>query len=767
MCCHGCQAVAQAIVDNGLTDYYRHRTAMPETAAELVPEALLKLQLYDHPEIQKSFVLQEGEHIREAVLILEGITCAACIWLNEKHLRQLDGVLGVQVNYATHRARVRWDEQVISLSKILAEIQLLGYKAHPYSVANAEALRKEQRQKDLRRVAIAGLSAAQVMMLAVALYAGHSFGMEEATANLMRWFSLALTLPVVGYAALPLYKSAWSSIKNLKLNMDVPVVLAIVGAFTGSVWVTVKGHGLVYYDAITMFVLFLLSTRFLERGAREKSVEAAENLLKLAPAMAQRMENGVATEVAVLELQAGDIILSKPGEAIAADGQVIDGISSVDESLLTGESRPVGKQKGDAVIAGSINLDSPLQIEVTGVGENTVLASIVRLLDKAQAQKPRIAQMADVVAGYFTWVLLLLTAVTALVWWYVDPSRVFEIVLSILVVTCPCALSLAAPAALAAAGSNLLRHGVLVTRGHALETLSKVTRVVVDKTGTMTYGKPVLQSVTVLGQRDEADCRRLAASLEQASEHPLADAFMQQVGKDELQAVTSQVNTPGVGISGYINGKKYSIGKLEQAAAATGDEPAGSTVVWLSDEQAPLARFVLSDKARPDAKKLVAELDTMAIPLSMLSGDSQAAVEYWSKQLNIAQAEGNLKPQDKLAALQAMQQRGEVVAMVGDGVNDAPVLAGAQVSLAMGGGTQVARSTSDIVLLSEKIADVAYAIHVSKHTMAVMKQNFVWAAVYNFGALPFAAMGYIPPWLAALGMSFSSLIVVLNALRLR
>lgn len=769
MCCHGCQAVAQAIVDNNLTDYYRHRTAMPESVSELVPESLRKLQLYDRPEIQKSFVISEGEHVREAVLILEGITCAACIWLNERHLQQLPGVLGVQVNYATHRARVRWDERQINLSRILREIQLLGYTAHPYSVANAEALRKQQRQKDLRRVAIAGLAAAQVMMLAVALYAGHSLGMEEDTARLLRWVSLVLTLPVVAYAALPLYRSAWSALKNRQLNMDVPVVIGILGAFVGSVWVTVRGYGLVYYDAITMFVLFLLATRFLERGAREKSVEAAENLLKLAPAMAMRLDNGLPVEVAVLELQAGDVILAKPGEIVAADGRVVSGISSVDEALLTGESRPVAKQAGDSVIAGSVNLDGPLHIEVTGVGENTVLAGIVRLLDKAQNQKPRLAQLADVVAGHFTLAVLIFTLLTGLAWWYVEPDRTFEIVLSILVVTCPCALSLAAPAALAAASSNLLRHGILVTRGHALETLSQVTHVVVDKTGTLTYGKPRLHAVIPVAELGRERCLQLAASLEQASEHPLAEAFLQAVDNDALVPVTDPANQPGQGVAGSIDGVQYQLGKHPRGTAPQIDAaiPAGSTLVWLVDANRTLALFVLSDEARPDASRLVEQLEQDRIPVTMLSGDGADAVGYWAEKLNIADARGNLRPQDKLDALQALQHKGAVVAMVGDGVNDAPVLAGAQVSLAMGGGTQVARSSSDIVLLSEKVSDVAYAMQTARHTMSIMKQNFVWAAVYNFVALPFAALGYLPPWLAALGMSLSSLIVVLNALRLR
>jgi len=775
MCCRGCQAVSQAIVDNGLQAYYSHRTALPSTASELIPAELSKLALYDHPEIQKSFVIEEKDaaHLKQASLILEGITCAACVWLNERHLQQLPGVKAVQVNYGNHRARISWDEREIQLSRILQEIQLLGYNAHPYNALQQEELRRKAKSRDIRRIAVTGLSAGQVMMLAVALYAGAAFGIEHTTAQLLRYVSLGLTLPVFLYTAVPFYVSAWRSIKSYRLNMDVPVTLAIMTAFAGSAWVTFRGDGVVYYDAITMFTLFLLSTRFLERNAREKSVEATENLLKLVPAMALRINAGQQEVVAVLDLAAGDLILVKPGEAVAADGEVVEGVSSVDEALLTGESRAVLKEAGAAVIAGSINLEGPLTVRVTGVGEHTVLAGIVRLLDRAVAEKPRLAQLADQVASYFTYVLLVLTLIVALAWWCVDPSRVLEIVLAVLVVTCPCALSIAAPAAFAAAGSHLLKQGILLTRGHALETLAKVTHVVFDKTGTLTYGKPLLNQILTLGETSELECLCIAASLEQASEHPLAQSFLARIGKHELHAVAEAQNFPGKGVAGVINGRRYTLGNrsmslpLAGSAESEQDAPVGATLVWLCDEQQVLARFALRDELRPEALGLVTELKKQGFRVSMLSGDSAAAVEHFAARLGIADYRWGLHPEDKLTALKALQAEGQVVAMVGDGVNDAPVLAGADVSIAMGGGTQVARASSDIVLLSEKLPDIWRALQGGCATMSIMKQNFAWAAGYNFLALPFAALGFIPPWLAALGMSVSSLVVVLNALRLR
>ena len=778
MCCRGCQAVAQAISDNGLAAYYRNRTAMPARAQEVLPDALAQLKLYDHPQIQRSFVTDEGEQRKQAVLILEGITCAACVWLNERHLLQLPGVSAVQVNYASHRARLSWDERVINLSTILAEIQHLGYRAHPYNAQSAAHVREQQRKKELRRLAISGIAAAQVMMLAVALYAGQWYGMEVATAQILRWLSFLLTLPVMLFAAQPFFVAAWAAVRTRRPNMDVPVVIALLAAFIGSVLNTLWGRSHVYYDAINMFVLFLLGARLLESGARQRSVEAAENLLRLAPAMATRIVAHGYEVVPVLELNTGDRLMVKPGEAFAADGVVESGDSGVDEALLTGESRLVAKHPGAKVIAGSINVDGPLVIRVSGLGEQTVLAGIVRLLDQALAEKPRLAQLADRVAGQFTWALLAFTVLTALIWWWLAPSRAFDVVLSVLVVTCPCALSLAAPAALATAASHLLARGVLITRGHALETLARVDHVVLDKTGTLTHGKPQLRNTQVLAHLNAEHCLRIAASLEQASEHPLAGAFLAQVAAQDLLSVDDRRNLTGRGLSGRIGAQEYFLGRADLAghidpgalAASTHEQAnasSGVTMVYLADSERLLARFELADALRDDAQAAISALQRQGIQVSIFSGDAPEAVRQIGSQLGIADGRGGMQPGDKLAALRALQQDGAVVLMLGDGVNDAPVLGAAQVSMAMGKGTQVARATSDIVLLSERLGELAHSLHWAKQTLRIMRQNFAWAIAYNLVAVPLAALGLVSPWLAALGMSASSLIVVANALRLK
>jgi Cu2+-exporting ATPase len=770
MCCHGCQAVAESIIQNGLEEYYHYRTELPKTVDDLVPEELRQLDLYDYPDVQKTFVHIEG-NAKEASLILEGITCAACIWLNERHLKQLPGVLDVVFNYGSQRARVKWDDGQIRLSQILAEIRKLGYHAHPFSAQQQDALRQKQRKADFRRLAVAGLSAGQVMMIAVALYAGADQGLEFATGQLLRWFSLVLSMPAMTYAAWPFYKAAWRGITNRRIGMDVPISLGLLTGFAGSIWATLNG-GVVYYDTLTMLIFFLLATRYLERNAREKSIEAAENLLRLTPAMATLVENGLMRLVPVADLQTGDTVLVKPGETIAVDGVVIEGHSSTDESLLTGESHPLPKVPGSRVYAGSINYESPLTVRVTSTGEDTMLAGISRLLDRAQAEKPRLAQLADHVAAYFTYILLIAVVAIGATWWFIEPARVLEIVLTVLVVSCPCALSIAAPAAFAAAGSHLVSRGVLLTRGHALETLARVNHMVFDKTGTLTIGHPILVDSVVFTAMAPEDCLRIAASLENISEHPIARSILDAASNLLLEEVTEGLNIPGQGISGKIRGVSYRIGNPALHKGLTlpvlpATYPPASTIIWLSDSRHILAAFILSDSPREHAADMTQGLQQAGLKLSILSGDAAPVVGNVAISLGIKTWEAGLSPEQKLASLRDMQAAGDIIAMVGDGINDAPVLAGAQVSIAMGGGTQMARASGDIILLTEKLPEIVHALKTSRMAISIIRQNFAWGLVYNLVALPFAAAGLLSPWMAAIGMSVSSLVVVLNALRLR
>jgi P-type Cu2+ transporter len=481
MCCPGCQAVAQVIVQAGLQEFYTYRTTSSPTGQPLVPDFLQQTQVYDNPAVQKRFVHQEGGQIREVALILEGITCAACIWLNERHLRTLPGVLTVHVNYSTHRARVRWDEAQIHLSEILQAISRIGYLAHPYDPHRQQEILDRERRQQLRRIGVAGVLGMQVMMFSVALYAGSWYGIEPEFKHLFHWLNCFLTLPILIYSGAPFLKSAWRDLSHRQIGMDVPVSLGLLLAFVGSLWTTFSGdnHGEVYYDSIAMFIFFLLTGRYFELMARQKSSQAAESLVRLVPMTTTRFKSSSVLEtsevekqtevVLVADLEVGDTVLIRPGETIPADGTILDGHSNIDESLLTGESHPIPKQPGHQVLAGTINVHSPLQVRVDKVGQDTVLSHILRLLERAQTEKPRLTQLADRVASWFIGIVLLLAAGVAIYWWQADPQRWLPITLTVLVVTCPCALSLATPTAITAATSTLTRVGLLITRGHALE----------------------------------------------------------------------------------------------------------------------------------------------------------------------------------------------------------------------------------------------------------------------------------------------------------
>ncbi|MBX3666616.1 MAG: cadmium-translocating P-type ATPase [Burkholderiales bacterium] len=771
-CCRGCQAVAQTIIDNGLGAYYRNRTAPAPTArdAAAVPP---ELGIYDMPEVQRNFVRDAGEHEKEASLLIDGVTCAACIWLIERRIARLAGVSAVSLNYATRRARVRWDAGATTLSAILGAVAGLGYSAQPYDAGRAEERLRRERGILLWRLFIAGFSMMQVMMYAIPVYIAGG-AMTPDIEQLMRIASLVLTLPVALWSAVPFYDGAWRDLRRSRVGMDVSVTLGIVIAFAASVYATWTASGTVYFDSVSMFVFLLLGARFLEMEARAKAVRTQERLVRLVPATAERMlGDGTGERVAAAALRPGDLVRVRPGETIPADGVVVEGNSKSDEALLTGESRPVAKRPGDSLTGGAMNLDGVVVMRVTRIGEDTVLAGIVRLMDRAQAEKPRIAQLADRVAGWFVAILLLLTLATFAVWWQIDAQRALWVAVSMLVVTCPCALSLATPAALTAATGAAYRAGVLVTRGTALETLARATHFVFDKTGTLTSGRMALADVKTLATETRAECLALAAALESWSEHPVGLALVAAANGAHPVAGGVRAVT-GRGIEGTVGGRLLRVGSPQFVAELHGQAlpgdlecvPDAIAVVALGDERGWIALFLLDDVVRHDAAALVRGLGGCGAQVALLSGDRRQRVAHTAFELGIAEFLGAASPEDKLAYVEKLQARGAVVAMVGDGVNDAPVLARAQVSIAPGGGTELAQVSADIILLADRLDVLADTVRASRRTLRVIRQNLGWAAAYNAVALPLAMAGLVTPLVAAAGMSASSLLVVLNALRL-
>nr|WP_320135148.1 heavy metal translocating P-type ATPase [uncultured Amphritea sp.] len=775
MCCPGCQAVAQVIADGGLENYYKHRTneASSPEALSATEQLQAEYELYNHASVQKHFVAELADGSKQATLVIEGITCAACVWLLEHHINSLEGVKLASVNLTNHRARVQWDDDQIKLSDIFLAMHSIGYQGHPYHPDKEEQLLEQETKRAMRRLGIAGVFTMQIMMMAVALYTGAGASLESNYENFIRWASLVLATPVVFYAARPFFQAALRDLRTRHLTMDLPVSIAIGGAYTASIWATLTASGEVYYDSVSMFTFFLLIGRFLEMKARHRTGKAGNALLNLLPASAILCTDEGETIVAANELQQGDRILVKPGHTIPADGNIVQGSSSIDESALTGEYLPLTKREGDGVVGGTINVENPIHVEVTQVGASSQLSAIVRLLERAHEEKPKVARLADKVSGYFVTAVLIIAATVGLYWWQVDPSHAFWVTLSILVVTCPCALSLATPTALTAATGTLRQHGLLITRGHVLESLAKATHIVFDKTGTLTEGNLSLQNTQTLAELTEQQCFEIAAALEAHSEHPIARAFHKATQSASLSPAEQLTNHVGQGLEGCINGQRYFIGKPQFASQCCDtlldfDLAPDNHCQWLllASETQPLAWFGLNDPARKQAPKMIEQLKRMGLEVQMLTGDSSAAVGHIAQQLKIDNVISGVSPAQKLQHIQQLQDDGAQLIMVGDGINDIPVLAGAQTSIAMGSATDLAKTNADTVLISGELMRLPQALQLAKRTRANIRQNLSWALFYNLIALPLAAAGMIAPWMAAIGMSVSSLVVVGNALRL-
>lgn len=769
MCCPGCEAVAQAIVDNGLSDYYRNRQSLPEGVAETVPDAL---KLYDTPELAAQFTGADGG--AEATLSVEGIRCAACVWLIEKRLSQVPGLTAANLNVATEKLQVKWDAAQCKPSDILQAVREVGYAAYPYDpIQHGELLRKNARQL-FKRLFVAGLSMMQVMMYAVPVYMVGASEIEPDMEKLMRWASLILTLPAVLYSAEPFFRGAWTDLKQRALGMDVPVALGIGAAFIGSLYATLVNHGDVYFDSVTMFIFLLLCSRYVELVARRRAASSLETMQHALPDSAWLLKHFPvsrdATLVAAATLRAGDVILAKPGEPVPADCVVIDGETSVDLSLLTGESAPQRKRAGEPIVGGAVNVSAPVVLRVEKLAKDSTLSSLIRLIERAGQGKPAISLWADRVAAWFVAALLLLAAAVFAFWLWHDASRAWPIAIAVLVVSCPCALSLATPSALAAATDRLLKQRVLVIQPHVLETLHRATHVIFDKTGTLTEGRPVLQQVELLGSVGKDEALRIAAALEADSAHPIAHAFAAFKNGD-MQAEAGEF-VQGQGIAAMINGRAYRIGNARFVAELSGDAPPhaaapGVTEIWLGTTREWIARFELADGLKPDAKATIDWFKSHGRRAILLSGDAPVIAQQVAATLMMDEAHGGMLPQQKMEFVQNLQANGAVVAMVGDGINDAAVLRAADVSFAMGSGAALAQSHADAVLLSANLSSLLDAANAASACMRVIRQNLSWATVYNLVAIPAAALGALNPWMSGVGMSVSSALVVMNALRLQ
>ena len=791
MCCIGCEAVANTIIDNNLTDYYRFRTEPAHKGSTIIPEQLQRNQLLDDESLQDEFTYKT-DHYKETILSIEGISCSACAWLIEMQLEKVAGVLSITVNATTQRATIRWHDDVIHLSDIINQIEHIGYQAFPFKASQSEENNQRQAKSFIKRLGISGILMMQVMMIAAGLYFGAFSGMAEHTIVYLRWASLALTLPIVSYGAFPFYQGAIRSLKARKLSMDVPVAIAISLAFSASVWATISQQGEVYFESVSMFTFLLLIGKFLEFRARSRAAEVSANLLKLMPMTATKLVKNKESFIAAKKLVMGDLVLIKAGEIVPADGVIQTGKSQLNEAMLSGEQLPITKSVGDKVFAGTINGDSNLVIQVTHPAGHSFLSQLIRLSEASQAHKPKLALLSDKIAQYFVALILVCAIATAIYWQQHLPEEAFWITLSVLVVTCPCALSLATPTALTCSTTRLNRDGIMIKSSHVMETMPKATCYAFDKTGTLTTGEFVIAKTILLDGHNKNDILSLAAALESHSEHPLAKAF--KCYRDFTLNASNIIVHPGKGISGTFNNKKYTIGKpswllsnhdLEKQyldaqcvlvySTLTNEESGSSS----THNNELVAVFYLEDKLRDDAVTLLNQFTKAKIKSVMLSGDNEAGCRKIATLLPLDNVYSGLSANDKVNHIKKLQglltkstttvansKQHHNVIMVGDGVNDAPVFGAAHVSIAMGNGTDIAKNGADVILLNNQLSSLATLAKVANKNRRIIIQNYCWAFGYNAIVLPLAMSGYITPYMAVIGMSASSLIVITNSLRL-
>jgi P-type Cu2+ transporter len=708
----------------------------------------------------------------EVAFSIGGMTCGGCAWGLERALAGTQGVDAAEVNFARRLAHVAYDPNQTDREALARVVSAAGFEAFPHRASDEERALEQEYRERLRGLGLAALLGMQLMMIAATLYAGEWSGMSEGFETFFRWLGVVLTVPLLAFPGRSFYASASRALAARTVNMDVPIALALSIAFAASVAATVRGEGAVYYDSLGMFVLLLLAARFLEFIARRRSLEQVWALGRAVPLTAhRRCADGSIETVAADALAAGDVVVVRAGEQVPADGVVVHGRSRVEESLLTGESAPVSRGPGERLLAGTVNREGPLEMRIDRIGRATARAALLEFAARASREKPRLARIADRVAGHFVAAILVVALAVAIGWALTAPERWLEVTIALLIVTCPCALSLATPCAIGAGVQALASRGVYVTRADMIERLASVSRFVFDKTGTLTEERLELEAIAAVPGASAAECLRIAGTLEAYANHPIAAALVREAASSasaEASPVTTDVVvTTGEGVSGRIDGRSYRIGSPAFAGVGERGGPGGECgpVAVLAGPDGVLATFRFREVERAGAAELVRRLEEAGLRSAIYSGDATAAVESVAGRLGVVDWCGALAPDEKLARVRAHQAAGERIAMVGDGLNDTPALAGADVSIALGCAAAVPDQHADAVLVKEDLELLSWAVTKSREVYRIVKQNLGWALAYNALAIPAAAAGWVSPWMAALGMSLSSMLVVANALR--
>jgi len=769
--------VCSAIYDAGLEGFYERTPGNIKLTPP--PDTPKDLALYDLDEVQSEFV-DELSREREIHLLVEGIHCAACVWLIERALQQTPGVIAAQVNLAGKRLKVRWDNERIKLSAIISRLGQIGYAAVPYDPEVAEGKLKQQNRALLFRMAFAGFTMMNLLWISIALYSGAH---ESEFRQLFHWVGFALATPTLLYSGYPFLRNAWTGLKHLHLTMDLPIAIGASVTYLYSVYITLWQPllGEVYYDTVVNFLFVILVGRYLEAISKRQAISSTQRLLDLQPRGATVLRDEEELLLPIRAIKIGDTVLVKPGDRIPVDGVIIDGRSTVDESMLSGEAVPVGKNRGDHAAAGTMNVDSALTIKVEGTLRNTSLGRIIHLVEEAQASKAPIQCVADRIVPWFVAITLALSGTTFIYWLSTDFELALMAATAVLIITCPCAFGLATPMAIASASGLGARHGILVKNGAVLETLSHIDHFVFDKTGTLTEGRMQIETVITDGSHHEDQLLALSAAVEKFSEHSIARAIVDDA-KLRCLLIPLAHNTesrPGLGIKGTVNNKNILIGTsawlkqhhvksnpdLQQQTSSY--EARGTTCVHVAIDGIEAGLIAIADTLRPDAKMAIDALRAKNIRMTILSGDRQRVVDAIAEQLGGLHTIAEVLPQDKDRVIRELQQNGAKVAMVGDGVNDAPALIRADVGIALGSGTEVSGESADIVLMSNELNKVLLATRLSQRTLRTIRQNISISITYNIIMVPLAMAALITPLVAAISMPISSLLVIGNAARIR
>ena len=782
-CCHGCASVCDVIYESGMESFYR-RTPDGELFSP-PPPPNKDIEFFDYDEVQSQYVTDLSDR-REITLMSDAIHCAACVWLIEHTMAKVDGILLATVNFTNKRIKIRWNNSQLKLSDIIKKLNRIGYDATPYDASASEEASRKANRDLLYRLGFAGFAMMNVTWFSVALYTGASDDQEFKI--YFYWLQLIIATVTMLYSGLPFFKGAWASIRAKTVGMDVSIALGLLTTYFYSLWVMVDagGDGYVYFNTLIDFIFLLLIGRYFEAISKNKALDSTRRLMDLQPKVARQLVQKEEHIVPVRRLVKADHVLVKPGEQFPVDGMIISGESMVNESMLTGESHDVEKRVGDHVSAGTINVDGTLTVSVEKILQETQLGHIVHMVEEAQGSKAPIQSVTDKIMPWFVSATLSL-ALASFVFWYLNANLEFAVMTAtaVLIITCPCAFGLATPMAVAVATGVSARNGILVKNGTVLETLQSIQHFVFDKTGTLTKGKMKLVDYKFLPEQNEKQLLMEIASIEQLSEHSLGQAIAKNIQErlgistKALKKVEGFKALSGKGVHGACDGAEFNIGtakwltelevELSDALLVLAIERAkiAQTAIWIARQNKLVGVLFLEDEIRPEAAELIQRLKDKGKQVTLLSGDLQVVANCVAQQLGGMNVIAEVLPEDKNRVIRDLQAQGQKVAMIGDGVNDAPALVRADVGIALGSGTDVSMDSADIVLMNNELMAVDTAVELSARTLKTIKQNIISSFAYNIIMVPLAVAGTLTPLIAALTMPLSSLVVIGNAARIR